>query len=502
MKRSRRILLNTVSNAVLQCAGGGVSFVLMPLLLRYFGKEIFGVNAYIAGMALLFTFVSSSISMSLMRFVPDCLARQDFDAFHRFVAAAVLVSLCACVIVGVLFLTFPFYGMALFDIPEHLYSLTRRVFFVIGVAIILRFPMPVINGIYFGTEKFVVLNCIQMVSVLATIVAYLYVKATHGSLVQYTVCVQGGAVLSMLLSLLCLQPILPCRLKWKMPLLSTLRQTFAFNMYLISNQAADTLLYSVDKMILQKLMGAVAVADYHVARRTHALMQRVISLPLSAIIPSLSRAYASDDAGYIRMMNRVGSLLYGALLAPPLIVLFCMYDTFIALWVGDGFSRTVLAGRLFVLTIVAAVPLKVFSHCLVANGRVKALGVAKVSYALLNVPLSILLALRLGFIGVVIPSVAYWLMVHPVLIIVLAARQRMAKNILMNMALVAFLLPCAWLFAGIIPPYYSGTWLGFVLQGAILYGVVLCFYSGLASLFCLRDLRHVWYHVAWKGGRA
>ena len=73
MQRSRRIVLNTVSNIVLQCVSVGVSFVMMPLVLRYFGKEVFGINAYVAGIVLLFTFISSAISMSLMKFIPESL---------------------------------------------------------------------------------------------------------------------------------------------------------------------------------------------------------------------------------------------------------------------------------------------------------------------------------------------------------------------------------------------------------------------------------------------
>ena len=322
MQRSRRIILNTASNIVLQCVGVGVSFVMMPLVLRYFGKEVFGINAYVAGIVLLFTFVSSAISMSLMKFIPESLARGDYETFNRYVSTTLSVSLLVNMLVGGLIWTFPLYGIRLFSVPEHLQEVTRAVFMVLGIATVLKFPVPVINGIYYGVEKFFVINCVQLIAVLAPVLAYCYVVSNEGGLALYIGIVQSGSIVVMILSLLMVFALLPCTLRWCPPSLASLKRMFAFNLYLISNQAADTLLYSADKMILQKLMGVTAVADYHIARRTQSMAHAAISLPLSAIIPSLSAAYASGDTRYISRMNRVGTFLYAALLVPPLATLF------------------------------------------------------------------------------------------------------------------------------------------------------------------------------------
>ncbi len=491
MRRSWRIILNTVSNIALQFVNAGVLFFLMPLVLRYFGKELFGIHSYIAGIVLLCTFVSSAISVSLMKYIPESLSHGDEKMFSRHVSATAMFSFLTNSVSAILICAFPFYGFRVFGIPMHLREVAAQVFFVMGISTLLQCFLPVINGIYYGLELFVLRNGIQLIALLANVLAYFVVIARQGSLTQYVIISQLGAIISMVLAAALIFPRLPFRLRWNPVDWSFIRQTFSLNAFLISNQAADSLLYSADKMILQRIFGAVYVADYHVARKTHALIQSVISLPLLAIIPSVSHAYASGDDDYLKKMNHVGALLYCAVLVPPMVVLFCMYDSFILLWVGAGFDRAVLAGRLFVLTIIAVLPLKVFSHCLLANGRVKEIGIAKVSYAILNIPLSILMSLRFGFIGVVIPTVAYWLIVHPVVVIALAAQQRIARRIISNMAIVIVLLPVGWGLCGILCPSSPDSWLGFVLRAGMLYIAVFVLYCFVGCLPYCADIRSV-----------
>ncbi len=491
MQRSRRIVLNTVSNIVLQCVSVGVSFVMMPLVLRYFGKEVFGINAYVAGIVLLFTFISSAISMSLMKFIPESLASGDYETFNGHVSTTLSVSLMVNVLVGGLIWAFPIYGVRLFDVPAHLQEVTRAVFAVLGIATMLKFPVPVINGIYYGLERFFVINCIQLIAVVAPVVAYCFVVSNQGSLAQYIGIVQCGSILVMVLSILMVFALLPCKLKWRPPTLVSLKRMFAFNLYLISNQAADTLLYSADKMILQKLMGVTAVADYHIARRTQSMAHAAISLPLSAIIPSLSAAYASGDTRYISRMNRVGTFLYAAFLVPPLATLFCLYDSFIQLWIGGDVAHIVLPGRLFLLTVIMALPFKVFSHCLVAHGRVRELGIAKVSYALLNIPLSIILASRIGLVGVVIPTVCYWLVVYPLVVGALAVPQQVGRGILSSFGLATCAVAMAWLARTCLFTTLSTSWLGFAARAVAVFVAFAVLYAGVALVWFLADIREL-----------
>jgi len=501
MKRYQRVFVNVLSNMLLHGIGMFVAFFMLPLLLRYFGKETFGLYAYVGGIVILFTFVSSAMSMSLMKYVPESLAAQDYRAFNCYVSAALSFTAFVNIPAGILIAAFPHYGAHMLDLPPHMVPLARQVFMVVGMGVALQCFLPVVNGIYFGLEMFALRNGIQLISIIFNVLAYFLVVALSGTLAHYTLIVQLGILSTMFVAIWVLLQKLPCRLMWIRPDWPLFKRTLSMNLFLVANQAAHSLLYSADKIILQKMFGAVSVGEYQVARQTDQMLQSVISLPLAAILPSLSGAFATGDGSYIRRVNGLGSWLYCAVLAPPLVVLFCMYDDFISLWVGDSFGRAIAAGRLFVGAVVVATPLKVFSHSLVANGEVKALGIAKVTYALLNVPLSILCAWYFGFIGVVIPTAAYWVFVHPALLLFLARRHGTSLLIFTNLVLVFSLLPFGWWCRHYLPSGFGASWATFIINGIILYALVLFVYLVLLS-FMTPFLRETGsFFVKVRGGR-
>jgi len=57
MTRKQKIFINTASNIGLQFINMAIRFILMPLVLAYFGKEVFGINAYIGSIVLIFNFL-------------------------------------------------------------------------------------------------------------------------------------------------------------------------------------------------------------------------------------------------------------------------------------------------------------------------------------------------------------------------------------------------------------------------------------------------------------
>ena len=97
--------------------------------------------------------------------------------------------------------------------------------------------------------------------------------------------------------------------------------------------------------------------------------------------------------------------MYNLLTLPPFIALLIMFNSFIMLWVGPDFSQAVLGGRLFLFSVIVAIPLKIFSHSLVAKGRVKEIGWSKFIFSIINVIASIILVIKIGLIGVIIPTV-------------------------------------------------------------------------------------------------
>jgi len=422
MERSRTILRNTLSNAGIQSLGVATAFVLLPLLIRHFGKELFGIYICVATLAILANFISASLSMCLMKSVPELLARKEHELLSHTLAALVPLSFLLHLVLGAIVFTFPSYGLRWFNILAEHHATATSVLRIVGIATVARFLGPVSDGVLRGLEHFHLANRIQILPILASVVAYVAARVWAVPLQGFVLIHQAGFVVATFITYVVAWRVLPVRVPLTPPRFSPLKRIWGFGTYLMVNQTADHLMYTMDKVILQALLGSASVTDYHVSRRTHDMSLLLVSLPLSAVLPSLSGAFSSGDAAYARRVNTTGAFLYALLVIPPLVSLLLLLDRFMALWIGADLlvMDTVFAGQLFLLATIVAVPFRVVAHSLVARGRVRLLGGSKLIYAVVNVVLSIALVKHMGLIGVVIPTVAFWLVVHPATMFYLA----------------------------------------------------------------------------------
>jgi O-antigen/teichoic acid export membrane protein len=499
MKRTKTILRNTLSNIALQTFGTVTAFVLLPLLIRYFGKELFGIYVCVATLAILANFVGTALSMCLMKSVPELLAQNEHDALSHVLSALLPLSLLLHLALGAVVFTFPLYGLDWFNIqPEH-HTTATAVLRIVGIATMVRFAAPISDGMLRGLEQFHLANRIQMIPVCASIAAYLLARVGHARLPAFVLTHQVGFVLAMLASSVVAWRLMPCRMGLSRPRLGALKRIWGFGTYVMVNQTADHLMYTMDKLILQSLLGPTSVTDYHVSRRTHNMSLLLVSLPLSAMLPSLARAFSTGDLAYAKRMNTTGALLYCVLVTPPLVSLALLLERFLTLWIGSDLlvHATVLGGRLFLLATIVAIPFRVAAHSLVARGRVRFLGGSKLAYATINVCLSIVLVKFMGILGVIIPTVAFWLIIHPAVMFFLArdeayiAGRQLLQLLIPSLLIIGVGMPLSSTIDTVVA---ASGWTHFVTSFLATYAITTVVHALIASVFmpaAARDARSV-----------
>lgn len=419
MSRKRTIAKNTLSNITLLFLQASTNFLLLPLVLNYFGKEIFGINAYILSILLIANFFSFAFIMSLMKFLPDLIVNNELTQLGELLSSTIFASAVLHLLLALFIFTFPYYGLEWFNVPPNLQVLTKSVMQLVAIFLLLQFMYPVVDGILFGLEQFHLNNKINLISIASSVIAYLYVTNFNRTLVSYFFIIQFGLVVQMIIKCYFAVKKLPFKITLFWPRLKNLKKVLKFNLFLIVNQVSDHLMYTTDKLILQKVLGASYVTYYHIAKTSYDLSHKFCSIPLAVIFPGLSAAFARKDMQYIKKMNMHGVATYNLIVVPPLLTLLILFDDFINLWMGFGYEISILAGRLFILVLIISAPFKIFLHSLIAKGRVKEFGWIRLIYSIVNVFISYFLAMKIGIIGVIIPTVFNWLVVLPGLLIYL-----------------------------------------------------------------------------------
>lgn len=406
-----RVVRNIGWNGLFLLLRSGASLAVVPLLLQGAGDSGFGIYSFFLAVvtvsALIQTGIDLTIARSVARFRGDGdLAQMQADLSFGYAFSA----LAGVAQAGVLFGLVRVPGVI--DAGDR--SLATGLAAVFAVSALLNSPLNVPLGILVGFERFLLRNTITLVPLLVgAVVAFLYrdehdprMVIAYALAMEATRFVMGGVGAVVANRLHAHGSSLP------RPRL-TGGDTVRFQLKQIGNQVADYLFYTTDRLILQGVIGAVAVAHYAVAERPNVLAQQIISAPLIALIPSLASAVASHDGGYINRVLVGGTKVYCCLTLPILIPLLVWAPELIELWVGPGYHDSGVVAQVFIACLVVAGPFKIYSHYRLAEGSIGIMTMTKLGYAPINAVASLLLCREIGMLGVVLPTAVFYCLVYP-----------------------------------------------------------------------------------------
>lgn len=134
------------------------------------------------------------------------------------------------------------------------------------------------------------------------------------------------------------------------------REMGAFTFFIFINMVTDQINWSVDKFLLGRMMGTVAVAVYGVASQLNTMYLSLSTAVSSVFVPRVNRLaiQESKEDELIRLFSRVGRIQF-LILALVLSGYAVFGREFIRLWAGDGYEEAYRIG--LILMTPVTVPL-------------------------------------------------------------------------------------------------------------------------------------------------
>ncbi len=412
---SSPVVSNTLYSITLRLAEACVLFFSFPYLLDYFGKDHLGIFLLINSLVFLLMFISMGINLSLMKFIPEYLETKDRTGLDDIYSLSLGIAALSAAFISVIMVILAWRGLGILEIGAAYHDEARRIFLVVAVAVLFQVILSVYEGILYGAQEFRIVcatGVTQEILRVALIWATLHFDLSLVTYVALSAVLRAGYGFSLLAFA---RKILPgLRLDLRRFGFGSARRHLGLNVYQVVNQIADTLMYQTDKLVMELFRGPVGVTNYHIASSPDRQMQSFISLPLGALVPACSAAWARGDMDFIRRILTLGNKLYLCLTLPAIALLIANMADFFTRWLGRPVEDDiVLGGRLFLLSIAVACPFKVATHVMFAKGRVFLFGATKIVCAVLNLIASILLCRIYGLIGVIIPTVVFWALAVP-----------------------------------------------------------------------------------------
>ena len=415
-----RVGLNMLSNWASLLVGLVIAFLLAPYMVHKLGDNRYGIWAFSLQLASYLAVLDFGLRIALTRYFTHYHAR---DEYHH-VRDAVSVGLSILAFIGVMSLLITlvlvYFLPHWIKVPADLRSTARIVFFLIGLQIAVGFPGNLFGAMLAAVSRYDLLNFTLMLN---PIMSALLIWLALG---------HGLGLISVALIALCTNCVnylmnfyLARRLYGSIRFGMT-RQQFQAHIRPLLTFSAFAFLLSVsgrlvlwsDNIVVGFILGPAIVTFYAIGGNLVDAMQRLLGSSTMVFVPMATSFNARSEEERLRTLLVKGSRFTFLLILPGIIGFLVLGRSFIRLWMGPRYVQ--LSGAILILLTLSLVfaPLRGTCHqILYGMNRHRFNAYASLIEASINLVLSIILAYKIGAVGVawgtMLPSLLFSGLVIP-----------------------------------------------------------------------------------------
>jgi O-antigen/teichoic acid export membrane protein len=412
--RDVRILQGIFSGLAGRGVATIVSFISVPLTVKYLGPERYGAWVTISTLIAWMAIADFGLSNSLTNAVSEGFAKNRQDLAQNYVSAAFWSLSGIATILALIF--FCIWPRVPWDRVFNVQSAQARGEVGPAVAIAfaifaLNFPVSIVAKIYGAYQEVAKGNGWSATGNVLGLAALVVVTQLKGGLISLVIAVSGALLLVNVLSAVWL-------FGWSKPWLrpwpgrvtySAMQKMTSLGGMFFVIQIAALVLFQTDNLIIAHYLGAAAVTPYSVTWRlfTYTALFQLLAGP--SYWPAYAEAFSRGDRAWVRRRFRTNlKITIGSSIALALPLVF-FGQWIIEKWAGK--SAVPSAGLLLWMGIWSVLYGAMNSQsCLLASaGRVKVQMIYSIAASGVNLILSIILVQRLGLTGVIMGTVGAFL---------------------------------------------------------------------------------------------
>lgn len=403
-ERTSNYLRQLRSGAFFRAVAAASSFLMIPVMLGYLGKEAFGVWSTLLSVLSWIVFFDLGIGNGLKNAVTASLAKGERESASEYVSAgytAIGVFVCAAA-VGALGTTLILPWQSVFNtsaVSEHDLRLATS---LVAVSLLANFWLGIVSGLWAAMQSPSTATAAGAFgNVVALLITWLASHFTERSVPVVAGIYGLSIVCAQLLSSIFffrfhpqLRPKICRDVRYFRPLLSTGLKFFVI-------QLAVLVVFTTDKLLISHLFTPAEVADYEIATKFFSVLTIFHGLIVGPLWTAYGDAFHRKDFSWLRSMLRHQLRVFCALACAAAVLLACA-PAIIHLWVGSTVTPTfplLFASAIFSLLCCWN---NVFSTFANGTGQIRVQMHAAIGAMITNIPLSIFLG---GTLGMGVPGV-------------------------------------------------------------------------------------------------
>jgi O-antigen/teichoic acid export membrane protein len=413
-RRCVRIFQAVLTGLAGRGVGVIVSFISIPLTVRYLGAERYGVWVTISTLLAWLNIADLGLGSGLTNALSECYGKDRRDLAQSYVATTfwVLVGV-ASALGGVFLFAWPWLDWrALFNVRSVQAQMEVAPAMALAITIfLLNFPLSIVAKIYGAYQEGAIANSWATAGNFASLLALLAATRVEGGLVWLVAAVSGTLLLVTAANVLWL---FVRHKPWLMPRVSAIRRESVRRlvgtggMFFVV-QIAAMLIMQTDNVIIAHYLGANQVTPYSVTWRlfSYATLLQVLIFP--SLWPAYAEAFARKDRYWIQRTFRVHIVLGTLLTAVCVLPLVFYGQKIIAIWAGsEAVPPLALLVWMSSWSMIYA-SMTAVACILNGSGRVRGQMIYGMMTAIVNIVLSIALVVPYGITGIITATVIAYL---------------------------------------------------------------------------------------------
>ena len=344
------VILSYITQAVSALSG----LIYTPIMLKLIGQSEYGLYQLVASVVSYLGLLNFGFGSSYMRFYSRYKAKEDSDNIAKlngmfmliFVVIAAVCIICGGVMVIRADLVFG-NGLTAAELDKSKILMSLMVF-----NMALTFVGNVFTSNITAHEKFFFQRVVVLLqTVLHPFLTLPLLIMGYGSIGMVIISTASAIFGFAANSLYSLKKL---RMKFKFRGLdfSLLKEMWVFTFFIFINMIVDQINWSVDKFLLGRIIGTVAVAVYGIAGSLNAMYMSISTSVFSVFVPRVNMivAKSNNSKELTDIFTRVGRIQF-LILALVMSGYILFGREFIGFWAGDGYAEAYRIGILLMLPV-------------------------------------------------------------------------------------------------------------------------------------------------------
>ena len=379
-----------------------VNLIYTPVMLRLLGQSEYGLYQLVFSVVSYLSLLSLGFGSSYLRFYSRYKVKDDTDEIARlngmFMTIFTTISVI-CIFCGILMIANiqQIFGTGL-SYSEYKTARVLMALMVFNLA--LTFPNSVFNCAITAHEKYIFQKSLVILeNICSPFLSIPLLIMGYGSIGMVLVTTILTVAIFISNIYFCLKKI-NMRFIFKGFQFSLLKEMWIFTFFIFLNQIIDQINWSVDKFLLGRFRGTVAVAVYGIGGQINSMYLQFSTTISSVFIPKVNQIVAESDDNHelTNLFIRVGRVQFIVIML--ILSGFIFFgQVFIGMWAGNGYSDSYAIALLLIGPITVPLIQNLGIEIQRAKNKHKTRSIVYFFIAVINVLLSIPLIKLYGAIG-------------------------------------------------------------------------------------------------------